>query len=297
MDSKEFQIISDKPMLLGECPLWHPQELALYWIDIAEHAVYRYDPATRFQKRWGLPSEPGCIAWYQLGGLVIAMRSGITKLDTDTGQLCDLIGPPYDSNAYRFNDGRCDAVGRLWTGTLVDARDKPSGRLYRYSQDHFTEFDFPVMVSNGIAFSPDSRTLYHADTAAHLINAYDFDLASGTPSNGRVFKLFSSDKSLRYGGRPDGAAVDSDGAYWIAMYEGAQLLRFSPYGELLSSIKLPMMCPTMMSFGGTDLKTLFITSASQKRSSSEISQFPLSGYVISIQVNVAGLPEHPFQQQ
>lgn len=294
MNSEDFQIISAKSMLLGECPLWHPRELVLYWIDISERLVYRYDPATHFHKSWKLPSEPGCIVWNHQGGLVIAMRSGIAKLDTETGELIELIKAPYDEKAFRFNDGRCDAAGRLWTGTLVDARDKPSGRLYRYAEGHLTEYDLPVMVSNGIAFSPDARTMYHADTAAHRINSYDFDFVAGIPNNGRVFKSFNRYKVSAYVGRPDGAAVDSEGAYWIAMYEGSRLLRFSSDGELLESIKVPFMCPTMMAFGGADMKTLYITSASQKRSPSELNLFPLSGYVISIRVSVAGLPEYPF---
>lgn len=294
MDSASLQIISDKPMLLGECPFWHPVESALYWIDIAAHAVYRYDPISKMQRSWTLPSEPGCIAWHGDGGLVVAMRSGIARLDTKTG-LTDLIAPaPYDSKAMRFNDGRCDAAGRLWTGTLVDARDRAAGRLYRFSQSHYTEFNHPVIVSNGVAFSPDTNTLYHADTSAHRINAYDFDLITGTPSNGRIFKSFDSDRSANYGGRPDGAAVDSEGAYWIAMYEGGQILRLAPDGSLLQSIKLPMMCPTMVAFGGDDLKTLFITTASQKRTSEELKLLPLSGFVVSMKLDVSGLFEHPF---
>ena len=294
MNSATFQTISDKPMLLGECPLWHPEESALYWIDISAHAVYRYDPVSQQQKKWTLPSEPGCIALHSEGGLLVAMRSGMARLDTDTCQVNMMAPAPYDLQAFRFNDGRCDAAGRLWTGTLVDARDKPAGRLYRFAYGHFTEFNHPVTVSNGIAFSPDAGTMYHADTAAHRINAYDFELSTGTPSNGRIFQSFSSDKLNDYDGRPDGAAVDSDGAYWIAMYEGGQLLRFAPSGKLLQSVKLPMMCPTMMAFGGEDLKTLFITSVRQKRSPSELDQYPLSGYVVSIQVDVAGLYEHPY---
>jgi len=294
MNSTTLQIISDKPMQLGECPLWHPEESVLYWIDITAHAVYRYDPATHQQTHWTLPSEPGCIAWHRDGGLLVAMRSGVARLDTNTGQVQMLAVAPYDANALRFNDGRCDAAGRLWTGTLVDARDKPSGRLYRFAHGVFCEFNHPVTVSNGIAFSPDSSTMYHADTAAHRINAYDFDLVTGTPSNSRIFRSFSKDKSTEYGGRPDGAAVDSEGAYWIAMYEGAQLLRLAPDGALLQTVSLPMMCPTMMAFGGDDLKTLFITSASQKLTPQELNQLPLSGFVVSIKLDVAGLVEHAY---
>lgn len=292
---EDLQVISSKPMLLGECPLWHPLECVLYWIDIAQHAIHRFDPSSHCQTSWNLPSEPGCIAWHHAGGLIVTMRSGIARFNTDTGQLSDFVKPPYDSKAFRFNDGRCDAAGRLWVGTLVDARDKPDGRLYRYTQGQLTEFDYPVMVSNGIAFSPDASAMYHADTSAHRILIYDFDCVSGTPGNGRLLKTFSSDKSHNYGGRPDGAAVDSEGAYWIAMYEGAKLLRLSPDGDVLDSIKLPFKCPTMMAFGGTDLKTLFITSASQKCSPAEITAYPLSGFVISIKLSIAGRQEYAFQ--
>jgi sugar lactone lactonase YvrE len=295
MDSSAFHKISDKPMLLGECPLWHPVERVLYWIDITAHAVYRYDPATQVQLCWPLPSEPGCIAWRQKGGLIIAMRSGIANFYTDTGEVHLIAHAPYDVHAYRFNDGRCDAEGRLWTGTLVDARDKPSGSLYCFAEGQFTDFNHPVMVSNGVAFSPDTRTLYHADTAAHRISAYEFDVITGQPSNARLFHAFSGDKSWNYGGRPDGAAVDSEGAYWVAMYEGGQLLRLAPDGSILQSLNLPMRCPTMMAFGGDDMKTLFITSAIQKRSSEELQQLPFSGYVISTRVAVSGLPEHAYR--
>ena len=295
MNSDSFQIISDKPMLLSECPLWHPEEKVLYWIDISACTAHRYDPSTRLQAIWPLPSEPGCIAWHRDGGLIVAMRSGIARLNTENGYVNFIKDAPYDMKALRFNDGRCDAAGRLWTGTLVDARDNTTGRLYSFSRGQLREFNHPVTVSNGIAFSADSRTMFHADTAAHVIHAYDFNLSTGIPSDGRIFKSFSSDKLKDYAGRPDGAAVDSEGAYWVAMYEGGQLLRFSPDGTLLHSIKLPMLCPTMMAFGGDDLKTLFITSARQKRSSDELDQFPLSGYVISMQVDVAGLHEHPYE--
>ncbi len=295
MIHSNFEIISKSPMILGECPLWHPREQCLYWIDITACAVYCFAPDTGIELNWKLPSEPGCIAWRKAGGLIIAMRTGIASLDTRTGKLTELLSAPYDTLKFRFNDGRCDAAGRLWTGTLVDARNENSGRLYSLEHRGLKEHDFPVMVSNGVAFSPDTKTMYHADTSAHQINAYQYNIHSGKPSKPYLFKSFSSFCDSNYRGRPDGAAVDSEGAYWVAMYEGACILRLAPDdGRVLDTISVPFMCPTMIAFGGSDLKTLFITSAKQKRSAEELKTMPLSGYLISTRIDIAGLAEYAY---
>lgn len=222
------------------------------------------------------------------------MRSGIAMLDTKTGKLSPVLDAPYDPSRIRFNDGRCDAAGRLWVGTLSDDRNKKLGDLYCLERGAIRKIGKPVTVSNGLAFSNDNRTLYHADTTPHRITAYDFDLASGTLGDGRLFKQFSTDKSANYGGRPDGAAVDSEGAYWCAMYEGGKLLRLSPSGEVLQEVTLPVRCPTMMAFGGPDLRTLYITTVRDKRSEDELKRHPLSGFVLSLRVAIAGCTEHPY---
>ena len=294
MMNSAFETVSDQPMLLGECPLWHPEESALYWIDIAGLMIHRYDPSLNTRKSWPVPSEPGCIAWCEGGGLIVAMRSGIAILNTDSCSLQPIVSAPYDPQKFRFNDGRCDAAGRLWTGTLVDARDKSSGRLYSLAKGVLHEFFHPVIVSNGIAFNQEGNKLFHADTHAHRIMQYDFDLVSGIPKNGRIFKEFSKLIDQDYCGRPDGAAVDSNGDYWVAMYDGGRVLQIAPDGTLLNEIRVPFMCPTMISFGGHDLQTLFITSAKQKRSENELDTLPLSGYVISIRVDVPGVFEHAY---
>jgi len=152
----------------------------------------------------------------------------------------------------------------------------------------------PVTVSNGVAFSPDSRVLYHTDTTAHRIMAYDFDVKTGQVGGGHCFKQFSTDRSLNYGGRPDGAAVDSEGTYWCAMYEGGRILRLSPGGEVLREIRLPLRCPTMIAFGGADLRTLYITSVRQNRPETELTQYPLSGCVLALDVDVPGRLESAY---
>jgi sugar lactone lactonase YvrE len=294
MSTSEIRPLFDTPMLLGESPVWHPEEAALYWIDIADRAVHRFYPASQAHDVWPLPSEPGCIARSAIGGMIVAMRSGVAILNTTNGSLTPLLDAPYDVTRMRFNDGRCDAAGRLWTGTLYEPRDQPLGSLFCIERCTIRDAGNPVTVSNGVAFSSDNRTLYHADTTAHRIMAYDFDVTTGAIGSSRVFHQFSTDKSHNYGGRPDGAAVDSENAYWCAMYEGGRILRLSPSGEILREIVLPVRCPTMIAFGGPDLRTLFVTTARHNRSTAELQQYPLSGCLLTVHVDVPGRIESAY---
>lgn len=288
----KIRCLFDTPMQVGECPLWHAEEATLYWIDIADKAIHSHHPATAFHRSWQLPSEPGCIALCSTGGLIVAMRSGLALFDPLTSALSSIADAPYDTASIRFNDGRCDASGRLWIGTLYEPRDKTRGSLFKLERGVLHDMGRPVTVSNGIAFSMDNRTFYHSDTRAHTITRYDFDRATGNISHGRLFKQFSENRLENYGGRPDGAAVDSENAYWCAMFEGGRLLRISPSGEMLREIALPVRCPTMIAFGGHDLCTLYITSARLNRPAAELAQYPLSGCLFSVQVDVPGLLEN-----
>lgn len=281
-------------MQVGECPLWHPDESVLYWVDIAGFAVHRLNPANGAHRSWQMPAEPACIARNATGGLIVALRSGFFRLDTDDGTLHEIAPAPYDTATTRFNDGRCDAAGRFWVGSMYEPRDQQLGTMYCLDQGKVHRHWSGVTVSNGLAFSPDNRTLYHADTTAHLIRRYTFDLEKGEAGAPQVFRQFSTDKTHNYGGRPDGAAVDSEGAYWCAMFEGGRLLRLSPEGDILREIALPLRCPTMVAFGGEDLHTLYITSARHNRPAAELAEYPLSGCVLSLRMDVPGLPEHAY---
>ncbi|HEY8608695.1 MAG TPA: SMP-30/gluconolactonase/LRE family protein [Noviherbaspirillum sp.] len=291
MSTGNIEALLALPMQLGESPVWHPKEQALYWIDIAGLAVHRFQMGAGLHRLWPLPAEPGCIALAADGRLIVAMRSGVAFLDTATGVLAPIADPPYDPGLMRFNDGRCDGRGRLWAGTAYDARDKALGSLYCIERGALRDIGLPVTVSNGVAFSLDQRTLYHADTSAHRITAYDFDLDTGTIGSARIFKEFPSERGKDYGGRPDGAAVDSEDAYWCAMYEGGRLLRIAPSGAILNQIPLPVRCPTMLAFGGDDLRTLFITTVRHKRPAEELAAFPLSGCVLTMRTDVPGRVE------
>jgi sugar lactone lactonase YvrE len=296
MSDADIKVVHDQAMAVGECPLWNPAEACLYWVDIDGFAVHRLHPASGEHRSWTMDSEPAALALCAGGGLVVALRSGFVRLDTGSGAVTPIAPAPYDPATTRFNDGRADAAGRFWVGTLYEPRDQQAAQMFCLERGKVRlVWSGGMTVSNGLGFSPDQKTLYHADTTTHRIDRYAFDVATGQVSDPQPFQRFPADRSNNYGGRPDGAAVDSEGAYWCAMFEGGRLLRFSPAGELLREVKLPLRCPTMVAFGGDDLRTLYITSASHKRSPGERAQYPLTGRVLSLRVDVAGLPEPQYQ--
>ena len=281
------------PALLGESPLWHPGERALYYCDIPGRALCRFDPVSGALVQWGFDTEPASLAPMLDGALLLALRDGLWRFDPASGKRTPLAEPPYDKAVERFNDGKCDPQGRFWVGTIYEPRDRALASLYCFSAHKLVCKQGGVTVSNGLAWSPNGRTMYWSDTKAHTIFAFDFDPASGALSQQRVFASFEPKQPGQsldaYGGRPDGAAVDADGCYWVAMFEGQRILQLSPRGELIREVKLPVRCATMPCFGGTDLKTLYITTA-RNRPEIELAEQPLAGCVLALDVDVPGLP-------
>lgn len=281
------------PSLLGESPMWHPGEGALYWCDIPGRALHRWHAGSGEHRQWSFDCEPACCAPLLGGGLLLAMRDGLWCFDPDSGRRERLASPPYDPSRQRFNDGKADPQGRLWVGTLDDAR-APEAALFRWSGGRLDRVAEGIAVSNGLAWSPDGRTLYWADTAGHCIVAFDFDPADGSLSRRREFARFAPKVAGQdldaYGGRPDGAAVDAEGTYWVAMFEGQRLLRIAPDGTVLGAVALPVRCATMPCFGGPDLRTLFVTTARAARPEAELAAQPWAGRVLAMRVDVPGLP-------
>ena len=181
MSTHNIQPVLPIRMQLGECPLWHAAEAALYWIDIDGRAVHRTIPASGAHQQWDMPSEPGCIAIRAAGGLLVALRSGLAVLNTRSGELTPVADAPYDQGTTRFNDGRCDAAGRLWVGSIYEPRDHAHAALYCIERDEISDSGKRATVSNGVAFSPDNKILYHADTTTHRIFAYDYDVRTAAP--------------------------------------------------------------------------------------------------------------------
>ena len=304
-----WQTLPSSQCELGESPFWHPQERALYWLDIPGRAVLRtrgdiaQQPAV---ERWPLPTEPGCMAPARRGGLVIALRDGIFRAREWGGDLQCILAAEHDVRTMRFNDGKCDRQGRFWAGSINEAKDKASARLYCLDARGGRAPQLAAMAqdattANGLAFSPDARTLYWADTPSHAVRAWDWEPQANVLSNVRVFHRFagkpggwSAQRPEGYGGRPDGGSVDAQGRYWVAMYEGAQLSCLDADGAPLQALPVPAQCPTMPCFGGDDLRTLFVTTARHGRSGAELARLPLSGSVFHTRVDSPGLPVNFF---
>ncbi|MFI5443857.1 SMP-30/gluconolactonase/LRE family protein [Polaromonas sp. UC242_47] len=289
---------------LGESPFWHPHEQALYWVDIPGRQIHRCNVFMGTVESWAMPAEPGCIAPARSGGLVIALRDGIYRARNWGGALEKWVAAAHDPATTRFNDGKCDPLGRFWASTIYEPRDARQAALYCLDGSgqppRLEEKTGDATVGNGLAWSPDSRTLYWSDTTAHVIRAWDWDAAGNQLQHGRVFCQFPAKPPgwqagmPGYGGRPDGAAVDSEGNYYVAMFEGQRVLKLSPGGEVLAEIPTPVVCPTMVCFGGDDLQTLYLTTARHGRPAAELAAMPLSGAVFSMRVTVPGLPVNFF---
>jgi len=271
-----------------ESPVWSHAERCLYLIDIPARELLRYTPDRDAVKRWPLPSEPGALALCEGGGLLVALRTGIFRFDTATRTLTHVADPPYNPDRTRFNDGRCDAQGRFWIGSIYEPRDRAEAAFYRLDTDGTLQRVFDgVTTANGLAFSPDGRTGYCADTPARKVWAFDLD-AQGHPSERR---LYIDLQAANIDGRPDGAAVDSEGCYWLALIDSGRIGRFDPQGRLLQTVELPVRWPTCPCFGGDDLRTLYVANLRTGRKPEQLAQCPAAGTLVAVEVDVAGLPE------
>jgi len=288
------------PCRLGESPMWHPVSRQLYWCDIPAGTLHRWDPRAQLHDHWELGNDTACCAPVADGTLLLALRKGIVHFNPADAAVRWLLGPPYDMAVERFNDGKVDPLGRFWVGTMYEPRQPPLARVYRMDLSRGAQRLVPVAdavtVSNGLAFSPDGGTVYRSDTTSHTVWKAAFSLASGEAGPWSVLATFEQRKAGQpldsYGGRPDGAAVDVEGCYWAAMFEGQRLVRLSPRGELLQSMELPVRCPTMPCFGGDDGRTLYVTTARDKRPDEELQSQPWAGRVLQTRVEVPGLPLH-----
>lgn len=291
------RLVLDARATLGECPLWSVAEQALYWVDIAGKVVHRLDPASGQDQQWPMPAEPGCIAFGKQGGLIVALRTGFHRFEAGSGALTKIADAPYDTATQRFNDGRCDAQGRFWAGAIFEPRTAERAGMWCLESDRVREGWGPgrglgVKVSNGLAFSPDGKTVFQSDTPNHVIYRFPFDAATGAVGERQVFARVPANRGEpAYGGRPDGAAVDVEGHYWSAQYEGGRVLRFAPDGSLAGILRVPVRRPTMVAFGGPSLTTLYITSAREGADAAELAEFPQSGGLFACDVGIAGRAE------
>ena len=289
----EVELLVDSGTLLGECPVWDVKENVLYWIDIDGHKINCYDPSSCNNETRKLPLKAGSIAIRKQGGLLLAMSNGFYNYDFKNEILesreCD---PEPDRKDNRLNDGRCDPGGRFWVGSMNDLRriqGQYEGNLYCYHPDgECVSQNLPVGVANGLAFSPDERYMFFADTMRETVWRFDYDKDQGKIRNQQVFLNL---KNLS--GKPDGACVDADGCYWLAHIYGWKVARYTPEGKLDREIQLPFPKPSMCAFGGSKLDTLFITSISTKHDKSK-GEKKYAGGLFAVNPGVSGTPEPNF---
>ena len=288
------RIVLQRPSITGESPAWCERTARLYWVDVQQPALHRFDPATGLDESWTMPAWIGCLA---LGGgaaegsVLVGLRTGAYRFRLADGALTLVAPAPYDTRRFFLNDGKCDRQGRFWVGPmrhallpLVGGPEDIQGPLWRLEGDRLVPKGQPAALSNGLAWSPDGRTMYHSHTMTGDINAWDYDPMTGEMTRGRLFAHVSGPPG------PDGAEVDSDGFYWSAINGQGRILRFDPDGRVEREIRVPFKYPTMVAFGGTDLRTLFVTSGRWAIADKDAADHPLDGGIFAFEAPVSGLP-------
>jgi len=284
------ELFHDGHALLGEGPVWDAREGLLFWVDIDAGIIWRVKPGGR-PEHMDVGQKVGAVALRRTGGLALALKAGFALLDRWGGSFELVASPEKDKPKNRMNDGKCDGAGRFWAGTMHDPETRASGCLYRLDPDlSCHRMVSGVTVSNGLAWSPDSRVMYYADSPAKRVWAWDFDPASGEVANRRVFI-----DTTPTGGAPDGATVDSEGGYWLTLPSSGRVIRYDPAGKPMQTIELPVEHPTCAMFGGPRLDVLYVTTATFFRSPQELAHQPLCGGLFAIDAGVRGLPEARFR--
>lgn len=278
---------SDK---LGEVPVWDVAEQALYWVDIENKRLRRFDHVTGTVREWRFPERIGSFALREKGGLVCAFESGLAFFDPDTGKTDWIARPEAHVPTNRFNDGKCDRKGRFWAGTMDDNLRDHSASLYRLDSDlSITRLAGDICISNSLVWSLDNRTFYFADTPDNAIYAYDYDHEAGTIANRRLFASTADQP-----GTPDGSTIDEHGYLWNAQWDGWRLVRYAPDGSIDRIVDLPVRRPSSCMFGGPDLATLYVTTAIWDSSEADLKRQPLAGSLLALDVGVRGVPEPRF---
>ena len=284
--STDIECVWDLKAELGEGPVWSAAEQALWFVDIKGKRVHRYDAQTGEGRSWDAPSNPGFLAPIAGGGWLAGLKTGLHKFHPASGAFTPFadVEPHHPDN--RLNDGCVDRQGRLWFGSMHDPESHPSGSLYRMdAQGSLSAHDTDYVITNGPAFSPDGKTLYHTDTLKRVI--YAFDLASdGTLERRRIFARIEQD-----GAYPDGPAVDADGCVWTGLFGGWGLYRYSPDGELMDTVRMPCANVTKPAFGGEDLQTLYVTTAWKGLSADQRADQPVAGGLFRLRVDTPGLSQ------
>ena len=287
----EIQCIQTANAILGEGPVWDSRAGILYWVDIKRPAVYRFDPRVGQTGHWPMSRPVGCIAPTRSAEhLIFADTDGVGLLNLTTGLIVRIADVEQHQPHNRFNDGKVDPNGNLWAGTMHEPCKEPTGSLYRLSSDGTVrQAAAGFTCSNGLGWSPDGSTMYLTDSVVRTIWAYDCDLDRGELGERRAFATLAQNDGL-----PDGLTVDVEGGVWSAIWDGGRLIRFALDGTIDREVRLPVKRPTSCTFGGPDLKTLYITSASVDLDAQTLLGGPLAGGLFALKCDVPGQKAIPF---
>jgi sugar lactone lactonase YvrE len=293
----EVRCILQARSALGESALWSPREGKLYWLDQMRPEIHCLDPVTGEDVKFplDLPTQLGALVHHVSGGLALAAADGITLLSGDMMNRRGLVNPIAGRTRLSFNDAKCDRQGRLWAGTTDRLETERLGCLYRIDANAGATLvadDF--VCSNGPSFSPDGRTMYHTRSHERAIDAYDLDPATGNVSNRRIFATVDPSAGV-----PDGSTVDAEGYLWSTHWGGSRITRYAPDGRIDREIELPVKKVTSCAFGGANMDTLFVTTASIEfdngrwifMDDAAFDAAPMMGGIFAIDVGIAGLPE------
>tara|TARA_A100001037_G_scaffold230993_1_gene209291 strand:+ start:701 stop:1600 length:900 start_codon:yes stop_codon:yes gene_type:complete len=280
---------------LGESPIWSIEEQALYWVDIVKKRIHRLTPLSDHVDRWQMRVQIGSIGFSTNGYLIAGTRQGLGFIKLSDGSF-ELITDPEGSgkdNPVRMNDGKVDRQGRFWCGGIEDPGCREIASLYRLDPDYTVHImESSIAISNSICWSPDDSTMYFADSLKAEVWAYDFNSMEGTIHNRRVFVDMKEEAGV-----PDGATVDSDGFLWVALFGAGMVKRYDPNGKVERTVRFPVSQISCPAFGGVDMKTLFVTTASQNFKQDDFKREPNAGALFSLETNVRGIPEPTFDRR
>jgi sugar lactone lactonase YvrE len=277
---------------IGEGPVWDARGARLYWVDIVGRELHAFNPSDGTDTTYPCPDIVTSVTARAGGGLLLTLRQSFVFFDPATGRFDPAAEVETDMPGNRFNDGKTDRRGRHWAGTMGDVEwDQPLGNLYRIGADlRPVRMAGGIRCSNGIAWSPDDRTMYFCESFAHVIHAYDFDADSGAIDNRRTFAAMAPET----GSFPDGITVDAEGFVWCGQPVFGRLVRYDPAGHIERIIELPVSRGTSVMFGGPDLATLYITTMRTTLDERQLAEEPLAGSLLAIDPGVKGIPETPF---
>lgn len=290
----EAKLILDAKAKLGEGALWDSANERLYWVDIEGKYFHCYNPVTAENKSFPTSKRVGTVVPVGNNEVLLALEDGLATLNMTNGKIAYKLDTQVHHNYNRrFNDGKCDPQGRFWVGSLSMDGVQQVSSLYCVDDGFSLEEKITdVSISNGIIWSLDGKLMYHIDTPTGKVMQYDFESDTGDVSNGRVVITIPEEM-----GYPDGMTIDSNGMLWIALWDGFAVVQYNPHtGALLQTVKLPVPKVTSCAFGGIDLNTLFITSASVEMTDEELLKYPLSGGLFMVNLNTTGVRANYFNQ-